>query len=150
MGHGEIYAGREVKDTFKIANLKLQRNQAGRTLFETLLITSLVGILLIVAISNFLTSVRLVREVALRSELGSIRTAIMIHITVNRRYPASLNDMVKEGYVLPTGGGLIKYEFLEGMAVDKDGNLLDTFGNPFSYERKTGWVKSSSKGYESW
>lgn len=128
----------------------MQRGQAGRTVFEALLITSLVGILLFVAISNFLASVRLVREVALRSELGNIRTAVIIHITVNRRYPASLKEMLREGYTLPTGSGIIKYEFLEGMAVDKEGNLLDTFGNPFTYDSKTGWVKSSSKGYESW
>ena len=125
-------------------------NTSGRTTFETLLITSLVGILLVVAISNFLTSVRLVREVALRSELGNIRTAIILYITLNRRYPESLRDMVREGYTLPTGSGLIKYKYIERMAVDKDGNLLDTFGNPFSYERKTGWVKSSTKGYGSW
>ena len=130
--------------------MKDEKGQAGRTTFETLLITSLVGILLVIAISNFLTSVRLVREVALRSELGHIRTAVIIYITVNRRYPVSLRDMVREGYTLPTGSGLIKYKYIEGMAVDKDGNLLDTFGAPFTYESETGWVKSSSKGYERW
>ena len=130
--------------------MKDEKGQAGRTTFETLLITSLVGILLVIAISNFLTSVRLVREVALRSELGHIRTAVIIYITVNRRYPVSLRDMVREGYTLPTGSGLIKYKYIEGMAVDKDGNLLDTFGAPFTYESETGWVKSSSEGYESW
>ena len=130
--------------------MKDEKGQAGRTTFETLLITSLVGILLVIAISNFLTSVRLVREVALRSELGNIRTAVILYITLNRRYPASLRDMVREGYTLPTGSGLIKYKYIEGMAVDKDGNLLDTFGAPFTYESETGWVKSSSKGYESW
>ena len=130
--------------------MKDEKGQAGRTTFETLLITSLVGILLVIAISNFLTSVRLVREVALRSELGNIRTAIILYITLNRRYPASLRDMVREGYTLPTGSGLIKYKYIEGMAVDNDGNLLDTFGAPFTYASETGWVKSSTKGYESW
>lgn len=103
-----------------------------------------------VAISNFLTSVRVVREVALRSELGNIRTAIVLYITLIRRSPESLRDLVREDCTLPTGSGLIKYKYIERMAVDKDGNLIDPFGNPFSYERKTGWVKSSTKGYESW
>ena len=126
------------------------KGQAGRTVFETLLITSLVGILLVIAISNFLTSVRLTREAALRIELSNIRTSIILYITLNRRYPASLNDLVKEGYTLPTGSGPVKYKYIEGMAVDKDGNLLDTFGNPFTYESRTGWVKSSTKSHESW
>jgi len=130
--------------------MKDEKGQAGRTTFETLLITSLVGILLVIAISNFLTSVKLVRGSALRIELSNIRTAITLYITLNRRYPASLKDMVREGYALPIGGELIKYKYFEGMAVDKDGNLLDTFGAPFTYERKTGRAKSSSKGYESW
>ena len=130
--------------------MKDEKGQAGRTTFETLLITSLVGILLVIAISNFLTSVKLVRGSALRIELSNIRTAITLYITLNRRYPTSLKDMVREGYALPIGGELIKYKYIEGMAVDKDGNLLDTFGNPFTYESRTGWVKSSTKSHESW
>lgn len=132
--------------------MKDEKGQAGRTVFETLLITSLVGILLVFAVSNFLSSVRLTREAALRIELSNIRTSIILYVTLNRRYPESLSVMVREGYTLPTGSGsgLIKYKYIEGMAVDKDGNLLDTFGAPFTYESKTGWVKSSTKGYESW
>ncbi|MEK6726146.1 MAG: hypothetical protein AABY54_06320 [Deltaproteobacteria bacterium] len=125
-------------------------NTSGRTTFETLLITSLVGVLLVIAVSNFLSSVRLTREAALRIELSNIRTSIILYVTLNRRHPDSLRDMVRDGYTLPTGSGLIKYKYIEGMAVDKDGNLLDTFGAPFTYESRTGWVKSSSKGYESW
>lgn len=130
--------------------MKDEKGHAGRTVFETLLITSLVGIILVIAVSNFLSSVRLTREAALRIELSNIRTAITLYITLNRRYPASLKDMVREGYTMPTGSGLIKYKYIEGMTVDKDGNLLDTFGTPFTYESRTGWVKSSTKGYESW
>ncbi len=139
-----------MKGKFQISNLKLQRGQAGRTVFETLLITSLVGILLVFAVSNFLSSVRLTREAALRIELSNIRTSIILYITLNRRYPESLSVMVREGYTLPTGSGLIKNKYIEGMAVDKDGNLLDAFGAPFTYESRTGWVKSSTKGYENW
>lgn len=130
--------------------MKDEKGQAGRTVFETLLITSLLGILLVFAVSNFLSSVRLAREAALRIELSNIRTSIILYVTLNRRYPESLSVMVREGYTLPAGSGLIKYKYIEGMAVDKDGNLLDTFGTPFTYESKTGWVKSSTKGYESW
>jgi len=126
------------------------KGQTGRTTFETLLITSIVGVLLVIAVSNFLSSVRLTREAALRIELSNIRTSIILYVTLNRRYPASLMDMVREGYTLPTGSGLIKYKYIEGMAVDKGGNLLDTFGAPFTYESKRGCVKSSTKGYESW
>src|SRR3990172_13096329 len=96
------------------------KGQAGRTVFETLLITSLVGILLVIAVSNFLGSVRLAREAALRIELSNIRTAVILYITLNRRYPASLMDMVRESFTLPIGSGLIKYKYIEGMAVDKD------------------------------
>lgn len=129
----------------------MQRGQAGRTVFETLLITSLVGILLVFAVSNFLTSVRLIREVALRSELGNIRTAINIYRVMNRRYPDTLRAMIVEKYIFPAReDSIIKQQYLEHMSVDKDGNLLDTFGNPFVFNEKIGRVRSSTRGYESW
>lgn len=139
-----------MKDKFNIARGTKPYGQAGRTSFENLLIISLVGILLVTAISNFLTSVRLARETALRIELSNIRTSIILYLTLNRRYPASLKDMVTDKYTLPTGNNVVKYKYIEGMAVDNDGNPLDPFGAPFNYDRKTGWVKSSTTGYESW
>lgn len=139
-----------MKVKFQIAKFKLQSCQAGRTVFETLLITSLFGILLVVAVSNFLTSVKLAKETALRVELSNMRTSVILYLTLNRRYPESLKNMTNEGYALPTGNGHIKYKYLEGMAVDGNGDLLDPFGSPFTYEKKKGWVKSSTKGYESW
>jgi type II secretory pathway pseudopilin PulG len=126
-------------------------NNSGRTTFEALIVTALAGILLVMAISTFLGSVRLVREVALRAELGNIRTAVSLYLILNRRLPKSLNDMVKERYLLPyQEEGVINRAYLETASVDKDGNPLDPFGNRYIYDEKMGMVKSSTKGYEGW
>ena len=88
---------------------------------------------------------------ALRSELGNIRTAINIYRVMNQRYPDSLRAMIMEKYMLPArGDSIINQQYLEHMSVDKDENPLDSFGNPFIFNEKIGRVKSSSKGYESW
>lgn len=125
----------------------------GMTLYETLIVTSLMGILAVIALSTFLKSVNLAKEVALRSELGNIRTAVILYQMLNKRNPESLREMVKESYLLPTQEKRmiqIKRLYLESASADKDGNPLDPFGNPFAFDARSGIVRSSSKGYERW
>lgn len=131
--------------------MKDEGGQAGRTVFETLLITALSGILLVIAISTFLGSVRLAKEVALRCELGNIRTAVSLYQMLNRHYPKNLRDLVKKRYILPYQEEVvIKRQYLETTSADIDGNPLDPFGNPFVYDERSGRVGSSTKKYEGW
>ncbi len=126
-------------------------NNRGRTTYEALIVTMLAGILLIVAIDTFLGSVRLAKEVALRAELGNIRTSVSLYLLLNRHFPESLREMVAERYVLPyQEEGVISRSYLETASLDKDGNPLDPFGNPYTYDEKGGMVKSSTNGYEVW
>lgn len=126
-------------------------NNHGRTTYEALIVTMLAGILLVMAINTFLGSVRLAKEVALRAELGNIRTSISLYLLLNRHLPESIREMVNKKYVLPyQEGGVINRAYLETASVDKDGNPLDPFGNPYTYDAKGGMVKSSTKGYEVW
>ncbi len=123
----------------------------GRTTYEALIVTMLAGILLIVAINTFLGTVRLAKEVALRAELGNIRTSISLYLLLNRHFPESLREMVAKKYVFPyQEEGVISRAYLETASVDKDGNPLDPFANPYIYDEKGGIVKSSTKGYEVW
>lgn len=123
----------------------------GRTTYEALIVMMLGGILLIVAINTFLGSVRLAKEAALRAELGNIRTSVSLYVFLNTHFPESLREMVEKRYVLPyQEEGFIKRSYLETASVDKGGNPLDPFGNPYVYDGKGGGVRSSTKGYEAW
>lgn len=126
-------------------------NNSGKTAFESLIITSLAGILLVIAVSNFLTSVRVAREVALISELSNIRTAVRLYQIMNKRNPLSLKDMMTESYVAPyRTDTVIKQPYLEHTSIDEGGNILDPFENPFTYNNRLGIVRSATKGYEGW
>lgn len=140
-------------------------NERGRTLFEALLVIILGSILLVVAINTFIGNARIAKETALRYELGNIRMAIVLYIVHHRRYPESLNELINREYLLPSGeqksvaaGGEVIYEaksvisrpYLEMAAVDKKGNPIDPFGNPYIYDSKSGRVKTSTKNYERW
>jgi len=35
-------------------------------------------------------------------------------------------------------------------AVDKQGNIIDPFGNPFAYDPLKGEAKTTTAGYETW
>jgi len=126
-------------------------NKSGRTVFEALLLLSLVGILMATAVHMFFNSVTAAREVALKSELTNIRTAVRLYHILNKRYPASLKGMVEESYVLSfQETPVLKKAYLEKISTDEDGNILDPFGGLFIYNKSNGKVRSSTSGYESW
>jgi len=43
-----------------------------------------------------------------------------------------------------------KQKYLMANAVDAKGNILDAFGNPFTYDSVSGKVRATTEGYASW
>ena len=145
------------------------RNNKGRTVFETLLALIIIGILLVGAITYFQRATKVVKEYALVSELGNIRTSVLLYFVINKKFPDSLKQMVDEKIILPfqdteaikkmtgnagitvqTGTIIIDRTYLEKMSMDKEGNILDPFGNPYNYDARLGKVSSSATGYGGW
>jgi len=146
------------------------QNNKGRTVFEMLLALIIVGILLIGAITYIQRATKVVKEYALMSELGNIRTSVLLYFVINRKFPDSLKQMVNEKIILPfqdteaikkmagqtpginfqTGTIIIDRTYLEKIAMDKDGNITDSFGNPYNYDPRLGKVSSLTAGYVGW
>lgn len=146
------------------------QNNKGRTVFETLLALIIVGILLVGAIIYIQRATRVVKEYAMISELGNIRTSVLLYFVVNKRFPNSLKQMVDEKIILPfqdteaikkmaggnagiavqTGTIIIDRTYLERISMDKQGNILDAFGNPYNYDPRLGKVASSTSAYVGW
>jgi len=128
------------------------RNNHGRVLFETILVTIFVALFLIIAVEKFWTSARIAREGALQIELSNIRRAVSFYLITKGKLPDSLKQLVKEQVVIPKHDVLVRMEwpFIQEMALDEEGYPLDVFGRRFSYDPKTGMVKSGTKGYEMW
>lgn len=137
--------------------------EAGAAAFNTLAACILVAILLSTGLTYYFRVVRLAREVALRHELASIRTAIVLFAALNRRFPASLKELTDKPYLLPNeefsiSAGPVSIEkrtifkrlYLEPNSVDVLGQVLDPFGKPYRYDPRRGRVASADERYGRW
>lgn len=145
------------------------KNNKGRTAFEALLALIIVGLLIIGAITYIQRATKVVKEYAMISELGNIRTSILLYFVINKKYPESLKQMVNEKIILPfqdteaikkmagnagisvqTGTVVIDRTYLERMSTDKDGNIIDPFGGEYNYDARLGKISSLTPGYGGW
>ena len=145
------------------------RDNRGRTVFETLLALIIIGILVVGAITYLQRATKVIKEYAMISELGNIRTSILLYFVINKKFPDSLKQMVNEKIILPfqdtealkkmagnasiavqTGSIIIDRTYLEKISMDKEGNILDPFGNPYNYDARLGKVLSSTPSYGGW
>ncbi len=145
-------------------------NNKGKTVFETLLALIIIGILLIGAVTYFQRTTTVIKEYSLISELGNIRTTILLYFVINKKFPGSLKQMLDEKIILPfhdtetlkkmagqtpglnlqSGTIIIDRTYLEKIAMDKDGNITDPFGNPYNYDARLGKISSSTPNYRGW
>lgn len=137
--------------------ISLSRNEQGRTIFETVLILAALGILLLVFVDRFYVSVKPIKEIAMRMELANLRSAITNYTLYNKKLPGTLKELFEKKAASPKHsieGAEFRVEFhgkyIEGMTMDNDGLPLDPFGGRYSYNSKTGMVRSGTSGYETW
>jgi type II secretory pathway pseudopilin PulG len=137
--------------------------ETGAAAFNTLATCILIAILISAGMSYYLQVVRVARETALRYELASIRTAIVLFTALNRRPPESLQELTARQYLLPDAEytvaagpialesrSVFKRSYLEPSSVDNQGQVLDPFGQPYRYDPRAGRVSVADKRYERW
>jgi general secretion pathway protein G len=141
-------------------NTEVQRQKRGRagfTILDALVTLCLAGVLVGVVMPRYQRLAREAQEAALRMELANIRLSIALFKMTAGEYPRSLKEMTEKNVILParTGtdsysGSFFQQKYLMANAVDPQGNLLDAFGNQFSYNPMRGEVRSSTSGFETW
>jgi len=75
------------------------RGSLGFTLIEMLIVVSIIGILLSLAIPSYRESLRRARETVLRENLHTLRQTIEQFTLDKQRPPQTLDDLVAEGYL---------------------------------------------------
>jgi len=75
------------------------RAQKGFTLIELIIVFTLIGILVGLALPQYQTGTRRAREAVLKENLYILRTLINQYYTDKMKYPASLQTLVDEGYL---------------------------------------------------
>lgn len=133
------------------------RCRKGMTTFEAIFTLCLIGILIGVVVQKYQRVMLAAQESALKTGLANIRMSIKLFRLLNNRNPNDLKELVKKEVILPGKVGkdrytasLFKQKYLTEQATDAKGNIVDAFGNLFSYDAGRGEVKPTTKGYENW
>jgi type II secretory pathway pseudopilin PulG len=131
--------------------------EKGLTILDTLITLCLIGLLTGLVIPRYQRVAHVAQEEAVRTTLMNIRSSINLFRMMNGRNPASLRELIDKNVMLPArigsdpySGSIFKQKYLMMNAVDAAGNILDAFGNPFTYNSAAGEVRSGTKGYETW
>src|SRR3972149_2721510 len=133
----------------------LKRDE-GRTVYETLLVTALVALLIVVAIELYRASETRLKEAALAIELANIRSAVTHYVILEKRLPDSLAELTKTDTSIPKKELSGEYrivivgKYVETASTGPDGWPLDPFGARYGYDKATGKVWSAAAGYERW
>ena len=138
--------------------MKTRLNAKGLAIYETLVTLCLIGVLTGVVIVKYQRVFREARETAVKAELVNIRTSIQLFKMLNGRNPQSLKEMTEKKVMYAarigpekyTGPIFFKESYLMEYATDKEGNIIDAFGNPFVYDAIKGEVRTTTQGYEIW
>jgi general secretion pathway protein G len=78
---------------------RIRKQDAGFTLVELLVVMSIIGILLLLAVPRFTATIRQAREAVLKEDLHVLRSSIDSYTMDKQKAPQSLDDLVQEGYL---------------------------------------------------
>jgi hypothetical protein len=122
-------------------------NSKGRSTYEILLVTIVVALSVAIAVGIYARRTTVDDGRAMIDELFVLRRGIVLYHTLRGVHPSSLEVLASETYL---DGERKEVLFVERLHRDDSGRIIDPFGNPYSYEPRAGWLKSSTEGYEQW
>lgn len=91
---------------------------------------------------------QLSNQKAMFYQLQAIRTSVNLFKAINKDSVKDLATLAQEEYVFPNEE--MPRRYLTGANIDSKGRILDPFGNAYFYDVMTGWVRSTTPGYEFW
>ena len=85
----------------------------------------------------------------LQNQLSQLRTAVTVYKTLNKANPPALSSLVNETLNFSDPAAQPQ-PYVTNMHVDNAGNIVDPFGHEYQYDAATGWVASTTEGYQNW
>lgn len=129
----------------------LNKDKSGMLFLD--LITSLIIICFLIWVFGGIISPlsKYARETALRYQLNNFRMVIMLYKVLKGRYPPDLKVLMETDYkVSKEDKPILSEKLLFNSKQDARKDVLDAFGNRFYYDRRTGLIRSQTKGYGNW
>jgi|ERR1700733_6014432 general secretion pathway protein G len=78
---------------------KRQNSESGFTLIELMVVMLIIGVLMMIAIPNYVAAVKSAHEAVLKEDLHVMRNAIDSYTMDKQKAPQSLQDLVDAGYL---------------------------------------------------
>ncbi len=122
-------------------------NNRGRSTYEIILVAIVVAMAVAIVVGIYARRTTIHNGRVMIDELFVMRSGIMLYHALNGVYPPSLDALEAESYRDGEGKNV---PFVQRLHRDDEKHIIDPFGNPYSYERRTGWVRSITEGYERW
>ena len=120
----------------------------GRRHFERGALLAVAVIAVLMMIMAFRFERRLINQRLMFYQLQSMRKSVELYKAITKQNPQSLKVLATTDFSFP--GEEQKHRYLESPGMNDRGFFMDPFGHPFLYDAKSGWVKSSTPGYEFW
>jgi general secretion pathway protein G len=73
--------------------------ESGFTLIELMVVMLIIGVLMAIAVPNYVSAIRSAKEAVLKEDLHVIRNAIDSYTMDKQKAPQSLQDLVEAGYL---------------------------------------------------
>ncbi len=117
-----------------------------RPLWEKIVVLSVFSLIMSIGFVFFKEDTKSKNEQELLYQLKTLRAGMQIHLKIYNEKPRNLSMLLQK---LRDGSSAVKLDW-KGFKVTSKGQLLDPFNNPYEYDRETGWVRSSTRGYHEW
>ena len=128
------------------------RRARGFTMIELLVVISIIVILASLGMAQYRNSVVRAREAVLKEDLFRMRDAIDQYYADKNKYPASLDDLVSDGYLREIPIDPITQSKDTWQPVNAEANVNDTTAMPGIYDVKSGAEAAALDGtrYADW
>lgn len=127
------------------------RNERGRSLWENLVLGTLLVGIIYVAVLYYGRVADQAKMKVLESDMRNMRLGISLYLYKNGTVPKDIRDLEREKIIEYTAGGeIIKKEYVKLITKDEEGYPVDPFRNRYHYNSKTGMIHPTTPGYENW
>ncbi len=119
-----------------------------RKWFEKILVLVIVLVVGFLVGSNVYYQQKSGKQRTMFYQLQILRNSVNLFKVIKQRSPNDLRELASSVYKFP--GEDLTRRFIENAPLNEKGEVVDPFGGKYYFDNVTGWIRSSTTGYEFW